>query len=867
MNTQTIKQIWLDFFKSKGHTVEPSASLIPLNDPSLLWINAGVAPLKGYFEGTEVPASRRLVNAQKCIRTNDIEQVGKTARHHTFFEMLGNFSIGDYFRDEIIPWAFELLTSKNYYGMDLNRLYFTVYPTDHESKALWESLGVDPSHIIATDYNFWEIGEGPSGPSTEIFYDRGDAYGPADPSMIEKDIENDRYVEIWNIVFSQFNAKKGIPREDYQELPSKNIDTGMGLERMACILQAVPTNFETDGFIPIIQATERLSGIPYDGQLAYKVIADHIRSVTFALADGAQLSNEGRGYVLRRLLRRAVKHGKALGIEGAFLHTLVASVISIMAESYPYLEAQKKRIERIIQKEETKFLETLNAGEKRLKEWLKTTKETLPGEAAFKLYDTYGFPVELTQEMAEEAGVSVDLEGFEAALNAQKERARSARKESANMRAQDERLLNFKTPSTFVGYDTLTAEATITLITDEGIVTDQTPFYAESGGQVSDRGILRTQDDEYEVLDVVKLPNGQHLHVIEGFTGEEGDAVELIVDERLRRLTEKHHSVTHLVYHNLRELVGTHITQQGSFVSEDHMRFDFSSDAPLSDELLLRIEDATNQDIQAAHPVTTIVTDLKTAKARGATAEFGEKYTGDVRMVDMEVTLDLCGGTHVKNTEAIQGYALISMESKGSGIYRIMGLVNDASSRQSLYLKGTLDALDTLEAKAQTLSHQLAEFDLTPDFPKRPHLTFSYRDVLALRTYRDALQEALKSAQKTLEARQAQSVTHDLDAYVQQAKGKRLVMATEGLDAKAFKTLVDACFEAVKGTVAAVNVTDKLMIVVKSKEADVHAGNLTKSMAQMAGGGGGGSPEFAQAGAKDVSQKEAIIQALKEQLY
>lgn len=867
MKTETIKQIWLDFFKAKGHSVEPSASLIPVNDPSLLWINAGVAPLKGYFEGTEIPSNKRLVNAQKCIRTNDIDQVGKTARHHTFFEMLGNFSIGDYFRDEVIPWAFELLTSKDYYGFDLDRLYFTVYPTDQASRALWKSLGVADDHIIATEYNFWEIGEGPSGPSTEIFYDRGDAYGPADPSMIEKDIENDRYIEIWNIVFSQYNAKKGVDREDYKELPHKNIDTGMGLERMASILQDVPTNFETDGFLPIIKKVEAATKIPYTGQMAYKVIADHVRSVVFALADGAQLSNEGRGYVLRRLVRRAVKHGKSLGFDAPFLYTLVEKVIAIMEKSYPYLNDHQARIEHIIKREEIKFLETLNAGEKRLKEMLQTTDEVLSGEAAFKLYDTYGFPVELTQEMVEAEGKRVDIEGFHDALQAQKERARSARSETASMRAQDEQLMQFKAPSLFVGYETLEVTSNVILITDEGIVTEQTPFYAESGGQVSDQGIITHAHDTYEVLDVVKLPNGQHLHVIEGFEGTLGDAVTLSVDEAVRRLTEKHHSVTHLVYHQLRTLVGEHVSQQGSYVSKDHMRFDFSSDHLLDDETLLAIETHTNQTIRDAHPVTTTITSLEDAKAKGATAEFGEKYTGDVRMVDMGVTLDLCGGTHVANTQEIGGYALVSIESKGSGIYRIMGLVKDAFSRYDHYIKGYLDALHTLKDKALALQNEGRAFGLSPTWSKQPSLEYSYRDVIHLRAYTESLQKELKTFEKTLKAKRAEAAVRDVDGYLEAASGRRLVFASEGLDANAFKALVDELFARLEGTVAAVNVTDKLMIVIKSNEADIHAGNLTKEMAQMAGGGGGGNPQFAQAGAKDIRQKDAIIHTLKERLY
>lgn len=866
MNTLTIKQIWLDYFKDKGHSVEPSASLIPLNDPSLLWINAGVAPLKGYFEGTEVPKNVRLVNAQKCIRTNDIEQVGKTARHHTFFEMLGNFSIGDYFRDAVLPWAFELLTSEKYYHFPLEKLYFTVYPDDQETARLWASLGVPNDQIIPTEYNFWEIGEGPCGPSTEIFYDRGDAYGPNDPTMIEKDIENDRFIEIWNIVFSQYNAQKGVARSAYKELPNKNIDTGMGLERMACILQDVPTNFETDLFMPMMRTLEEKSQIAYSGQMAFKVIADHVRSVVFALADGAQLSNEGRGYVLRRLLRRAVKHGKTLGFQTPFLYTLVPKVVQTMQESYPYLVDQTERLAHVIQKEEVKFLETLHAGEKRLESWLKESADGVSGAAAFKLYDTYGFPVELTQEMAEAAGKTVDLDGFHAALLEQKERARSARHDSANMRAQDAELMAFNAPFKFVGYETLEVTSQVTLVTDEGIVTAETPFYAESGGQVSDQGTIIKGHDTYEVLDVVKLPGGQFLHVLDDFSIEQGDHVVLKVNPEIRRKTEKHHSVTHLVYHQLRALLGDHISQQGSNVSPDHMRFDFSHDTILSDEELLTIERLTNQDIHNAHPVKTVITSVEEAKKRGATAEFGEKYTADVRMVDMEVTLDLCGGTHVKNTQDIGHYAITSIESKGSGIYRIMGLVKEAFYRQPLYLKGFIDAADTLYAKALDLQANPAL--KTPlEIPKKPVLTHSYGDVIALRQYIDTLQSSIKTLEKAIQTQTSNQALDQLDAWLNEAHGKRLVIHTFDLDVHAFKTLIDRLYDHVKGTVAGVNQTDKLMIVVKTSEASVNAGTWVKEMAQKAGGGGGGNPTFAQAGAKDITKAKAIIHAFKEGLY
>jgi len=866
MNSHQIKQIWLDFFKSKGHLVEPSASLIPVSDPSLLWINAGVAPLKKYFEGTEVPPSKRMVNAQKCIRTNDIEQVGKTARHQTFFEMLGNFSMGDYFRDEVIPWAFELLTSPKYYGFDLNKLYFTVYPDDDETFELWKTCGVDPSHIIRSTYNFWEIGEGPCGPSTEIFYDRGDLFGPNDPSMIENDVENDRYIEIWNIVFSQYQSQKGVDREDYKELPSKNIDTGMGLERMACILQNKPTNFETDLLFPIIEALENETHIPYQGQMAYKVIADHIRSVVFALSDGAQLGNEGRGYVLRRLLRRAVKHGLSLGYESPFLYRLVDTVITMMKESYPYLIQEKTRLIHVIKKEEEKFLETLASGEKRLEAMLENTKKVLSGDDAFKLYDTYGFPVELTEEMALSKGKSVDREGFEIALLAQKELARNARTEQASMRMQNPLYMAFKTPSEFMGYDTLEVTSKIIFVSDEGIVTEKTPFYAESGGQVSDEGFISYGHDMYDVLDVVKLPNGQFLHVLEAHNLKLGDLVFLKVNEEVRRLTEKNHSVTHLVFRQLRELLGEHVHQQGSMVSKNAMRFDFTHDTILDDEALLTLEAKTNQDILDAHPVKTVITTVKDAISRGAVAEFGEKYGDTVRMVDMEVTLDLCGGTHVKNTKEIGGYTLVSIESKGSGIYRISGIIHDNSSLFESHLKGYLESIQTLENKWQILKEKAIELDL--EFPNitKPKKTDSYQYVILLRQFIEAFQKQIKALEKQINEMTSKNATSNLEIYLNQAKDGNLIVETNFADPKSLKAIVDACSDQIDKTVIFINVSDKIMVLIKTKDPLIHAGNLIKNLSSKVSLQGGGNLQFAQAGSKEIQEKEKIKTLLKEAL-
>lgn len=862
MQAQKIKDTWIRFFKEKNHVIEPSASLVPVNDPSLLWINAGVAPLKGYFEGSKVPPHPRLVNAQKCIRTNDIEQVGKTARHHTFFEMLGNFSIGDYFRDEVIPWAFELLTSPAYFQIPLEALYFTVYPTDEETYEAWLKLGVKPHQIIRSEENFWEIGLGPCGPCTEIFYDRGDAFGPDDPSLIANDMENDRYVEIWNIVFSQYQAKAGLRREEYPELPNKNIDTGMGFERMAAVLQGAPTNFETDLFSPIIEAIEAKTSIPYDGQMAYKVIADHLRSVIFALADGAQLANEGRGYVLRRLLRRAVKYGKTLGFEAPFLYQHVDDVIAIMAESYPYLKEQSDRLQHVIHKEEARFFETLIAGEKRLQQWIEEHQDpVLPGAEVFKMYDTFGFPLELTEEIAESFGRTIDKDGFNEQLLAQKERARNARNQRASMRDQDPTLIAFKTPSVF-DYDRLELTSSIIFKNNDGIVTETTPFYAESGGQLSDQGYITHGLDVYPVTDVVKLPNGQTMMMVEDFQGTVGETVLLSVDGDARRRTEQHHSATHLVFKALREKIGEHVHQAGSAVGPSAMRFDFTHDEILTDAQLLTIEALTDAYIQAAHPVKTTITSVEEAKKQGAVAEFGEKYRDQVRMVDMGVTLDLCGGTHVKNTQDIGAYALVSVESKGSGIYRITGLAGDQVTSIDEHLQGTLESVAWLQQKAKSLQDKADQWAVDYQFPTPPPTVFSYQRVVDLRQYIARLQSAIKTLEKNLEKAQKDQAFAHIDSYLKDRNGDTLVFQS-ALDATSFKSLVDRLFEHVKGVVIGVNVTDKLMFVVKSARPDYHAGNLVKKAAQMAGGGGGGGPTFAQAGAKDTTQLDAIMAYFK----
>jgi alanyl-tRNA synthetase len=868
LTTNQIRKMWLDFFEKKGHSVEESASLVPNNDPTLLWINAGVAPLKKYFDGSVIPKNPRIVNAQKCIRTNDIENVGKTARHQTFFEMLGNFSIGDYFRDEVLPWAWELLTSKDYYGFDPDKLYITVYPTDQDTFDAWLKAGVEESHLIRCEHNFWEIGEGPCGPDTEIFFDRGSQYGDVGIDVIEHDIENDRYIEIWNIVFSQFNSKKGLKREEYPELPSKNIDTGMGLERMACVIQGVETNYETDTFMTIIKDIEKFAKEKYDGQMSYKVIADHVRTVTFAVTDGAVLSNEGRGYVLRRLLRRAIKHGKKLGIEEPFLYQLVDSVIKAMGDFYTYLKDHKDIVQKVIKIEEEKFFETLDKGEKILEDMLEKTDKELSGEDAFTLYDTYGFPLELTIELCQEFNVSVDQDGFKKEMDAQKERARSARKNIASMQGQNEAFINFKEEDSFVGYDTLEQETSVLKAFPEGVVLKETPFYAESGGQVADTGTISYKNTIYTVEDVQKLPNGQFLHYIENHHLKDGDQVLAKVDEHTRQLTMYNHSATHLLFAALREVVGSHVSQQGSHVSSEALRFDFNNYDNLDDETLLEVERIVNKKIQKAGKVDISERSIEEAKEMGAIAEFGEKYADKVRVIDMGYTIDLCGGTHVSNLGDIKRFAIASIESKGSGIYRIVGHANESVDHIKNQFLGFHKEMDKLLHKVDGILEdaKAKNIDLEFDFTRNEHVIGSYQDIINKRKEFAYLGDLVRNLDKTYQEKLQEKTFEDVDLLVSQAVNNKLVVKLENIDKNSLKPLVDRLMDHLEdGFVFVANVMpNKVTFIAKSNNKAYHAGNICKAAAQVAGGNGGGRPDMAQAGGKDVSKVEEAMNKVRE---
>jgi len=858
-----IRQMYLDFFQSKGHAIEPSASLVPVEDPSLLWINSGVATLKKYFDGRVIPDNPRIVNAQKSIRTNDIENVGKTARHHTFFEMLGNFSVGDYFREDAIKWGWELLTSDDWYGLDPERLSVTIHPEDDAARQIWLELGVPAERIIPLEDNFWEIGEGPSGPNTEIFFDRGPAFGD-DPndSELYPGGENERYLEIWNIVFSQYNHDG---HGNYTELPRKNIDTGMGLERMACVMQDVPTNFDTDLFMPIIHKTEEISGKIYrdDSKLdvAFKVIADHIRTVSFAIGDGALPSNEGRGYVLRRLLRRAVRYAKMLGIERPFMYELVDTVGNVMIDFYPQVPEKADFIKRVIKNEEERFHETLHDGLAILNTVAQNSKangeHVISGEDAFRLYDTYGFPLELTVEYAEDHQMSVDEEGFKQAMDAQRQRARAAREESGSMQQQSEVLSTLKDKSTFVGYTDLKADAKIIALLHDGervtevaageeaqVILDITPFYAESGGEVADTGTIECKDFVLDVKDVQKAPNGQNLHTVIVRTGIATEAADVVatVEAAERKAVTKNHTATHLLHKALKDTLGTHVNQAGSLVSPERLRFDFSHFGAVTQEELTKIEQDVNQAIWASLPVDIEEMNIADAKAKGAMALFGEKYGETVRVVSAGTySIELCGGIHVGNTAEIGLFKIVSESGIGAGTRRIEAVTGAGAYRVMN------QHLETLEQAASVLKTK------TTEVPVRI----------------EALQQQLREterANESLQAKLANIEAASLKDDVEEINGVRvLAKRVDVSDMDALRGMMDELKSSLGSAIIVLgSAQGEKVNLVASVSKDLidqgyHAGKLIKEVATRCGGGGGGRPDMAQAGGKDASKLEEAL--------
>lgn len=865
-----IRQMFLDFFQEKGHAVEPSASLVPHEDPSLLWINSGVATLKKYFDGRVIPQNPRITNAQKSIRTNDIENVGKTARHHTFFEMLGNFSIGDYFKEEAITWAWEFLTSDKWIGFDKELLSVTIHPEDEEAFTIWnEKMGVPKERIIRLEENFWDIGEGPSGPNTEIFYDRGEAYGNdfSDPELYPGG-ENERYLEVWNLVFSQFNHN---PDGSYTPLPKKNIDTGMGLERMTSIVQDVPTNFDTDLFMPMIGATESISGEKYrngdlEKDMAFKVIADHIRTVTFAVGDGALPSNEGRGYVLRRLLRRAVRYSKKLNINRPFMFELVPVVGEVMKDFYPEVLEKKDFIAKVVKNEEERFHETLHDGEAILAEVITKAKEekttVISGVDAFRLYDTYGFPIELTEEYAEEAGMTVDHEGFENEMEKQRERARAARQDVDSMQVQGGVLGEVKVASEFVGYGTVATESNVVALVKNGEYTDSlqageegqlmldvTPFYAESGGQIADRGYLLADGVKVLVKDVQKAPNGQNLHkvVVEEGTLTKDAAVKAIIDTKNRSSVVKNHTATHLLHQALKDVLGTHVNQAGSLVTSERLRFDFSHFGQVQADELEKIERMVNEKIWESIDVEISQKAIEEAKEMGAMALFGEKYGDVVRVVQVgDYSLELCGGCHVDNTASIGIFKIVAESGIGAGTRRI-----EAVTGKSAY--------ELMNDQVGLLKEAAGKMKTNP------------KDIL---TRVDGLFAEVKQLQKeneSLAAKLSNIEAGNLTDSVMTVDGVNVLAAKVNVaDMNNLRTMMDDLKNKLESAVVVlVSVNDDKVNILAGVTKDLisqgyHAGKLVKEVASRCGGGGGGRPDMAQAGGKNPAQVEEALAFVQE---
>ncbi|MEK3971847.1 alanine--tRNA ligase [Bacillus sp. FSL M7-0558] len=869
LTSAQVRQMFLDFFKEKGHAVEPSASLVPHDDPTLLWINSGVATLKKYFDGRVVPENPRICNAQKSIRTNDIENVGKTARHHTFFEMLGNFSIGDYFKEEAIEWAWEFLTSDEWIGFDPNLLSVTVHPEDEEAYVLWrDKIGVPEERIIRLEGNFWDIGEGPSGPNTEIFYDRGESYGDDmnDPELYPGG-ENERYLEVWNLVFSEFNHN---PDGSYTPLPKKNIDTGMGLERMVSVIQNVPTNFDTDLFMPIIRAVETISGESYgetnEKDTAFKVIADHIRTVAFAVSDGALPSNEGRGYVLRRLLRRAVRYAKTIHIHRPFMFDLVPVVAEIMKDFYPDVQAKEEFIAKVIKNEEERFHETLNEGLAILSEVIKKERDKgstqISGEDVFKLYDTYGFPVELTEEYAEDENMTVDREGFQAEMEKQRERARNARQDVGSMQVQGGALGDIKVESTFVGYENLTADAHIVELLQNGeivteahegdivqILLDETPFYAESGGQVADKGTLKSAEVNIDIKDVKKAPNGQHVHegVVVSGTAKKGLEVTAEVESALRKGIVKNHTATHLLHQALKDVLGSHVNQAGSLVNENRLRFDFSHFGQVTKEELSQIEKIVNEKIWEGISVAIDLKPIAEAKEMGAMALFGEKYGDIVRVVQVgDYSIELCGGCHVQNTAEIGLFKIASESGIGAGTRRIEAVTGKGAYEE------LNDQLAILEQAASELKSN------TKDVPKR---------IASLQADLKEVQRENESLLAKLSQAEAGSI---LEKVTEIGGVKVLTEKVNAKDMNHLRTMVDDLKAKLGSAVIVLGAVQNGKVNISAGvtkdviEKGLHAGKLVKQAAEICGGGGGGRPDMAQAGGKQPEKLEEALAIVEE---
>ena len=860
-----LREKFLTFFESKDHLRLPSFPLVPQSDNSLLLINAGMAPLKPYFTGKEVPPRKRVTTCQKCIRTPDIERVGKTARHGTFFEMLGNFSFGDYFKHEVTAWAWEFITKE--LELPVDRLYVSVYEEDDEAYDIWtKEIGVAPDHMVrfGKEDNFWEIGTGPCGPCSEIYFDRGEKYGCGSPDC-KVGCECDRFVEFWNLVFTQFDKDED---GNYNRLAHPNIDTGMGLERLAVIMQDVNNIFEVDTIRNIMLKVSEIAGVTYKKDektdVSLRVITDHIRSTVFLVSDGVIPSNEGRGYVLRRLLRRAARHGKLLGIKEKFLFELANTVIEESKGAYPQLAEKAEYIKTVISQEEDRFDKTIDAGLEILETIIKESEDIISGEDAFRLYDTFGFPIDLTLEIAEENGLSVDVNGFEAEMQTQRERARNARNVGEDAGWDKDIFSEVKDVKTeFIGYTNNTCEAKVLILAENGelidvagegaevvIVTDKTVFYGESGGQVGDSGKITAAGLEIAVSDTKKAADGKFLHHGEILSGsiKKGDVVILKIDTLRRKDIEKNHSTTHLLQKALREVLGTHVEQSGSYVSDSRLRFDFTHFSAMTKEELAEVEKKVNDAILAQYPIEIFETDINSAKELGATALFGEKYGEKVRVVKMgDYSIELCGGCHLTNTGFAGMIKILSENGVAAGVRRIEAVTG----------RGVI----------KYLAEKDAETEKTAEILKT-----SVTDIAAKA---ESIMTELKSAEReisSLKSKMAGGLADELLGSAKDVKGIKVITAKlEGMDVDALRKLGDSLKEKESKLVtvlAGVNgdkVTFVAMATADAVKSGVHAGKIIKEVATFAGGGGGGKPDAAQAGGKDISKVDSAL-ALVETL-
>ena len=864
-----LRQMFLDFFDSKDHLVMKSFSLVPQNDKSLLLINAGMAPLKPYFTGAEIPPRTRVATCQKCIRTGDIENVGKTARHGTFFEMLGNFSFGDYFKHEAIAWSWEFLTKV--VGLDPERLYPSVYVEDDEAFEIWnKEVGIPAERIFrfGKEDNFWEHGAGPCGPCSEIYYDRGEKYGCGKPDCTVG-CECDRYIEVWNNVFTQFeNDGEG----HYETLQQKNIDTGMGLERLAVIVQDVDSIFDVDTICALRNKVCEVAGVTYgenhDADVSIRLITDHMRSATFLISDGVMPTNEGRGYVLRRLIRRAARHGRLLGIQGQFLAELSTTVIEGSKDGYPELEEKKDFILNVLNNEESQFNKTIDQGLKILGDMETAMKEagenTLSGQDAFKLYDTYGFPMDLTKEILEEKGYSIDEAGFKAEMEAQRKRARESREVTNYMGAEatvyDE--IDTSVTTEFTGYDRLSdTSAVAVLTTEKEIVTslmegqkgtifvEKTPFYATMGGQEGDTGVITGANGTFRVEDTIKLRGGKYGHVGTMISGmiTKGEEVKLEVAGEERNATCKNHSATHLLQKALKTVLGAHVEQKGSLVTPTRLRFDFAHFQSMTPEEIAKVEELVNKEIQAGLEVKTQIMGIEEAKKTGAMALFGEKYGDEVRVVSMgDFSVELCGGTHVANTSAITLFKIISEAGVAAGVRRIEALTGNNVLE---YYRGLENQLHTVAKALKTTPAEITD--------KIAHLQKELKE--------------LHSENESLKSKMAQESLGNVMDQVVEVKGvKVLASAVEGVDMNGLRDLGDQLKEKLgEGVVVLASAKDGKvsLLAMATQEAmnrGAHAGNLIKAAAAIVGGGGGGRPNMAQAGGKNPEKIGEAISKVQE---